>query len=328
MQKILGLLMLGGGLAFIVTELAPSSSEREEQLAAVSRIVARATILEPETVPAEHPGLRRPVASPAAHPVATVPSLVAANAPPAAASLPAVSITNDAAQRTPVTSATNSKPSVQRQLARQIQSELKRVGCYSGRLDGSWGDRSRSAMANFIARVNASLPTNEPDVFLLSLIKGQTQAVCGPACGGDEVLSGGRCVAQTVVAESSETGSSSSLADETGPAVVAARPDPLPGRMSIGGPVAAQPGVSTPVTEANVPVAEPLPWQQSDPQAQPSSTMAALEQDDAAVFNPPPVPPKAVKSRKAWSPPAKPVKRRYSSSRSVQQLFMHPLGRM
>ena len=83
MQKILGLLMLGGGLAFIVTELAPSSSEREEQLAAVSRIVARATILEPETVPAEHPGLRRPVASPAAHPDVTVRSLVAADAPPA-----------------------------------------------------------------------------------------------------------------------------------------------------------------------------------------------------------------------------------------------------
>ena len=205
MQKILGLLMLGGGLAYIVTEIAPSSSEREEQLAAVSRIVARATILEPETVPAEHPGLRRPVASPAAHPVATVPSMAVANAPPAAdAALPAVSIANEAAPRTPVTSATNSKPSVQRQLARQIQSELKRVGCYSGRLDGSWGDRSRSAMANFIARVNASLPTNEPDVFLLSLIKGQTQAVCGPACGGDEVLSGGRCVAQTVVAESSD----------------------------------------------------------------------------------------------------------------------------
>jgi hypothetical protein len=183
-------------------------------------------------------------------------------------------------------------------------------------------------MANFIARVNASLPTNEPDVFLLSLIKGQTQAVCGPACGGDEVLSDGRCVAQTVVAESSQAGTSSSIADETAPAVVAARPDPLPGRMSIGGPVAAQPGVPTPVTEANVPVAEPLPWQRRDPQAQPSSTMAALEPDDAAVFNPPPVPPKAVKSKRAWSPPAKQVKRRYSSSRSVQQLFMHPLGRM
>jgi hypothetical protein len=326
MQKILGLLTLGGGLAFIITEIAPSQSEREEQIAAVSRIVARATILEPETVPAEHPGLRRPVASPAAHPVSTDPSIAVANAPPTAAALPAVSIANEAAPRTPVTSAANSKPSVQRQLARQIQAELKRVGCYSGRLDGSWGDRSRSAMANFIARVNASLPTNEPDVFLLSLIKGQTQAVCGPTCGGDEVLSGGRCVAQTSVAEGPTT---TVEAGEPDPVVVAARPDPLPGRMSIGGPVAAQPGVSTPVTgTTTMPGAEPLPWQQDPPQAQPSSTMAALEPYDEAVFNPPPVPPKAVKSRKAWSPPPKPVKRRYSSSRSVQQLFMHPLGRM
>ncbi len=51
MQKILGLLLLGGGLAFLVSENATSPSEREEQLAAVTRIVARATILEPETVP-------------------------------------------------------------------------------------------------------------------------------------------------------------------------------------------------------------------------------------------------------------------------------------
>jgi hypothetical protein len=332
MQKILGLLMLGGGLAFIVSEIAPSPSEREEQLAAMTRIVARATILEPETVLAEHPGLRHPVASPAAHPVATDLSVVAANAPLAAAALPAVSIANEAAPRASVTSATNSKPSVQRQLARQIQAELKRVGCYSGRLDGSWGDRSRSAMANFIARVNASLPTNEPDVFLLSLIKGQTQTVCGPTCGSDEVISGGRCVAQTLVAEGSttplEAGSSSPIAYETTPVAVATRPDPLPGRMSIGGPVAAQPSVSVPVTEMATTAAELLPWQQDDPQAQPSSTMAALEPDDSTVFNQPPVPPKAVKSRKAWSPPPKPVKRRYSSTRSVQQLFMHPLGRM
>jgi hypothetical protein len=324
MQKILGLMMLGGGLAFIVSEIAPSPSEREEQVAAVSRIVARATILEPETVLAEHPGLRRPVASPAAHPVAT--DLSAADTRPAAATLPTVSIPNDLAPRPSVTSATPSKPSVQRQLARQIQTELKRVGCYSGRLDGSWGERSRSAMENFIARVNASLPTNEPDVFLLSLIKGQAQAVCGPTCGSDEVLSGGRCVAQTIVAES--TDKPSPIAGEPAPGVIAARPDPLPGRMSIGGPVAAQPGIATPVTGENLPGAEALPWQQDEPQSQPSSTMAALEPDDAAVIDPPPGPPKGVKPRKAWSPPPKQVKRRYSSTRSVQQLFLHPLGRM
>jgi hypothetical protein len=98
--------------------------------------------------------------------------------------------------------------------------------------------------------------------------------------------------------------------------------------MSIGGPVAAQPGIATPVTGENLPGAEALPWQQDEPQSQPSSTMAALEPDDAAVIDPPPGPPKGVKPRKAWSPPPKQVKRRYSSTRSVQQLFLHPLGRM
>jgi hypothetical protein len=181
------------------------------------------------------------------------------------------------------------------------------------------------AMATFMARVNASLPTNEPDVFLLSLIKGQTQAVCGPVCGGDEVLSGGRCVVQTIVAENSTT---TRATDEPATIAVAARLDPLPGRMSIGGPVAAQHDVLPPATETIRPGTEPLPWQQAEPQAQPSTIMAALEPDDAAIFNPPAVRPKAVRSRKAGSPPPKPAKRRYSSARSVQQLFMHPLGRM
>ncbi len=184
-------------------------------------------------------------------------------------------------------------------------------------------------MATFMARVNASLPTNEPDVFLLSLIKGQTRAVCGPTCGSSEVVSGGRCIARTVVAEKPtapvEAGSSGSYASEPAPMVVAARPDPPPGRMSIGGPIAPQPNIPTPVTEPTVPVTEPLPWQNTP------DTMASLDPDDprsGAELNAPPVARKMIKMRKAWSPPPKPAKRRYSSTRSVQQLFMHPLGRM
>ena len=65
MQKAIGLIVLGSGLGLSVYMNAPSSSEREAQVAAITRIVARATILEPETVAAEQPGLRRPVSSPA-----------------------------------------------------------------------------------------------------------------------------------------------------------------------------------------------------------------------------------------------------------------------
>lgn len=326
MQKFLGLLTLGGGLAFLISENVPSPGEREEQLAAVTRILARATILEPETVPAEHPGLRRPVASPAAAPGAAD-SVIGAATPPASATLTAVSVPNETALRAPVNPPTASSPGIQRQLAREIQSELKRVGCYSGRLDGSWGERSRSAMATFMARVNASLPTNEPDVFLLSLIKGQTDAVCRPACGSSEVLSGGRCVAKTIVAESA-TPPADVAPSEPAAVDVAARPDPLPGRMSIGGPVAVQPGAPTPITEGAAPAAGSLPWQMEGQQVPPSTTMAALAPEDVTVDNTRPVPRKVTKVKRAWTPPPKPVKRRYSSSRSVQQLFLHPLGRM
>ncbi len=64
-------------------------------------------------------------------------------------------------------------------LARDIQRELQRVGCYRGEIDGVWGGASKRAILVFMDRVNAALPTREPDVFILSLLRGQTQAVCG-----------------------------------------------------------------------------------------------------------------------------------------------------
>lgn len=339
MQKALGLLILGGGLAFLVSENAPAPDQREEQLAAITRIVARATIIEPETVPAENPGLRRPVASPSATyavPAPPLPTSTAVTTEPT--TLPAVSIPNTIPPRAAAPS-TGASPNIQRQLARQIQAELKRVGCYSGRLDGSWGERSRTAMATFIARVNASLPTTEPDVFLLSLIKGQVSAVCGPTCGTDEEPSGSRCVARSVVAKNDTATSrradpaaaSEPAPDQPEAVVAAARPDPLPGRMSIGGPVSGVAAPPAPVTEWTAPANERLPWQADKAQPQAAPAMAALEPEDmqsSATRNAAPLPRKAVKVKRAWSPAQRPVKRRYSYSRSVQSLFMHPLGRM
>jgi hypothetical protein len=333
MHRILSVLVLGGGLAFLAGEFAPSPSDREEQVAAMTRIVARATILEPDTVPAELPDLRRPIASPAAA-TATIPPATAPTNTPSieTAALATVTIA------TPSTTSVAPAPSadIQRRLAREIQTELKRVGCYSGRLDGSWGDRSRSAMTTFMARVNAQLPTTEPDVFLLSLIKGQTNAVCGPTCGSNEVSAGGRCVARTVVADAAhrETPTARTSEPNASPpaAIASVRTDPLPGRMSIGGPVSTG-GAPQAVTAA--PVEEDLPWQK--PVRTPTSSepkIAALTpQVDTAgpiIKAPPPAPRGVTKVKRSGAAPArpKPVKRRYSSQRSVQNLFLHPLGRM
>lgn len=67
------------------------------------------------------------------------------------------------------------------ELVNQLQSELQRVGCYAGRIDGDWGPASRFAMAEFTKSVNAVLPTDRPDEILLSLVRRHA----GPACGNN-----------------------------------------------------------------------------------------------------------------------------------------------
>lgn len=366
MQKALGLLVLGTGLGFALYANAPSPSEREEQVAAITRIVARATILEPTTVAADQPGLRQPVLSP--EPVPNVARLspapaglgVTGQAPPQDAG-PAPAAADPATPASPpetpaaipaaipewqtavapVTvisppsaAAPADSPKMQRALARQIQAELKRVGCYTGRLDGSWGEQSRGAMIAFIGRVNASLPTTEPDVILLSLVRNHTGQVCGMSCRPTEVASGGRCVPRTVLAATE--------AQPPAPRAAAARPalvrEPLPGRMSMGGPTPA-PAAAAPVTEWPSPAGERLPWQSepaaareapADVAAIPSANDAEPAVSDAerapGVYRP-------AAPRRAAKPPrpraAKPPqKRRYYATRSVQMLFLHPLGRM
>lgn len=65
-------------------------------------------------------------------------------------------------------------------LARQLQSELKRVGCYDGELSGVWTPRTRVAMKAFTDRVNATLPVDKPDHILLALVQGHQGIACAP----------------------------------------------------------------------------------------------------------------------------------------------------
>jgi hypothetical protein len=333
MQKAIGLIVLGSALGISVYANAPSSSEREAQVAAITRIVARATILEPETVAAEQPALRRPVSSPAfgaAMPIGPVASV------PAAA--PAATPTADPDART------------ERLLAHEIQKELKRVGCYTGRLDGSWGEQSRAAMLAFIQRVNASLPTTEPDVILLSLVKGHSGEVCGVSCPPSQVASGGRCVAQAVIAAAEPTvrpvapqPAVTAMAGPDAPRPDSLRRPPPPGRMSVGGPAPKATVSDAPVAEWSAPEGEHLPWM-TGPASPPASppVVAALAADDplddaeesprgrpaeAIAGDGAPQPRKYVKPR-ARQQAAKPNHKKRYATRSVQMLFLHPLGRM
>jgi len=132
-------------------------------------------------------------------------------------------------------------------LTRELQKELRRVGCYEGDISGTWSESTRRAMKTFIERMNARLPTEEPDAVLYALVKGQDEPICGIACSHSEGESADvRCVPSLLVHVQSKAAPSATLAVEK-PAVavdgsVGTTPQStepsLEGRMGLAGPSA------------------------------------------------------------------------------------------
>jgi hypothetical protein len=132
-------------------------------------------------------------------------------------------------------------------LARELQRELSRTGCYSGQISGLWTPLTRRAMQEFMRRANASLPIEKPDEVLLALVRSFPGRACGVMCApGESLSSAGQCVAG-VVARGASTppsrpaGSSpvpvSTIRAASTPAPLTTIPDTYPGeRMSLAGP--------------------------------------------------------------------------------------------
>jgi hypothetical protein len=116
-------------------------------------------------------------------------------------------------------------------VARALQTELRRVGCYSGESTGIWSPQSRSAMKAFMDRVNASLPFDRPDFILLSLVRAHEGTACGAPCPAGQVMNAdNRCLPQAIVAKANRKAS--------GNAVAHARPaQPAPGAVPSPSPV-------------------------------------------------------------------------------------------
>lgn len=68
-----------------------------------------------------------------------------------------------------------------RSIAHAVQTELKRVGCYGGPVNGIWTASTRAAMGEFTARVNAQLPVDRADPVLLALIETHRDVSCTDA---------------------------------------------------------------------------------------------------------------------------------------------------
>lgn len=182
----------------------------------------------------------------------------------------------------------------QRALTRNIQRELKRVGCYSGEVTGDWSSDTRSAMKSFNDTVRVQFPVAGPDYILLTLLQGQSTRACGTAdptimakvpaprqvtrqqVQRDPTVVVAEPRTVTVVQPRPATGLAQIPPAPSPSLPVIAQPEPLsiptaaplPGRMAIGGPAPRPdvlPPAQPPVTRAAVNPSEVQPADLSEP---------------------------------------------------------------
>lgn len=82
-------------------------------------------------------------------------------------------------------------------LTRALQSELDRVGCDPGAIDGNWGEKGRNALREFAEEAKLALPVDEPTVAALQAVSAQKDRVCALSCAAGEVMRNGECVRGT-----------------------------------------------------------------------------------------------------------------------------------
>jgi len=129
----------------------------------------------------------------------------------------------------------------------ELQRELTRVKCYDGPVNGHWSAQTRKAMAAFLERANAKLPTDQADGVLLALIRHHLGAACGSCPTGQQTSTDGRCVPEAIAARVATiqplVNPTAAVRDQR--AKLAGAPQtsrrtrrraPTEGRMSVGGP--------------------------------------------------------------------------------------------
>jgi peptidoglycan hydrolase-like protein with peptidoglycan-binding domain len=161
-------------------------------------------------------------------------------------------------------------------LVRQLQKELRRVGCYDGDVNGAWTPTTRRAMKALVEHVNAVLPVDEPDPVHYAMAQSQPDQVCGRPCPTDQSRSEeGRCVPDAILARATKRSPAMATlprkdqppAEKAGGVVtgwkttstVAAAPlapppprsaaAPFDGRMALAGPAAPEPTIGSPAND-------------------------------------------------------------------------------
>jgi hypothetical protein len=80
------------------------------------------------------------------------------------------------------------------EIARLLQTELKRVGCITGAVDGEWGPDSRRAMVAFNRRAKTKLGIHVASVDALDAVRSKKSRVCPLECERGFRAEGDKCV--------------------------------------------------------------------------------------------------------------------------------------
>lgn len=95
------------------------------------------------------------------------------------------------------TAGVNVAPADEAEIARLIQTELNRVGCEAGEVDGVWGKASEAALGRFARYADLELASLSPTDDLLETIRKRAGRVCPLSCSVTEEIEEGRCVTKT-----------------------------------------------------------------------------------------------------------------------------------
>ena len=100
-------------------------------------------------------------------------------------------------------------------LAIEIKTNLARLGCFSGKIDGRWTPTVSDAAEKLATRLNAILPTERPDHALLALARSQSTRVCDERPNAGEKANNAGLGWTTTLANSNDSSPFSLTADSS-----------------------------------------------------------------------------------------------------------------
>jgi hypothetical protein len=280
MSKAVGIIFIlaGLGVASSLLTIGPEAEQDPRKPVAPGNPILAAPV--PVNEPPES-AVPRPGASPKQAQVRPVPPS-ATNSPPPKFSAPVVVMLPYRAEPLPAgpKHKVGSLPRDRASLARALQLELKRVGCYAAEPNGVWTPASRKAMKSFTDRVNASLPVGEPDEILLALVQAHRGEACGAPCpAGQGLAEDGRCLPGAILAQAARKASAPMVAAARPRGPQADKPAPpiaawsttsaaLPPPLSPPPPIAGRMALAGPMSDAAPPVIGEVPPGPADPAVQ------------------------------------------------------------